>query len=67
MGVITGLSTAVGRLALLIKSECKPGGLSADRATLETSLPELLGKVVEDLDVVGNIRSIVLWNDGDAS
>ena len=67
MGIITGLSTAVSRLALLIKSECKPSGLSANRATLETSLPELLGKIVEDLDVVSNICSIVLWNDGDAS
>lgn len=67
MRLITALSTTVDRLALLVESERQLVRLAADGTALETPLTKLLGKVVENLDIVGDIGSVMFRDDRDTT
>lgn len=54
---------AVGGHAVLIQHELEIMRLAADRAILEATLAQLLGKVIEYLNVVCNVAGIVLGDD----
>ena len=47
VGLSLNLVTAVGRQALLVKIELETEGLNAQGATLDTTLTELLGQVLD--------------------
>ena len=67
MSFITALRTTVDRLAFFVKSESQLERLATDGTALESPLTKLLGKVVEDLDVMCDVGGVVLRNDGNAT
>ena len=65
VGLIALVRAAVGGEAALVKCKAELPGLAADSAVLEAALTELLSQVVEDLDVVLDVCSVVLGDYGD--
>ena len=53
--------------AILIELECQLELFSADGAALETSLTQLSCKIIEDLDVVLNVGSVMLGSDSNTA
>lgn len=68
---VVGLSplvrAAVNRQSALIKLELQSKRVRLDATVLEPTRTELLGNVIQDLDVVGDASSIVLGDDGDVT
>lgn len=68
---VVGLSplvrATINRQPALIKLELQAKRVRLDAAVLEPARTELLGNVIQDLDVVGDASSIVLGDDGDVT
>ena len=63
VGLVPLILATVDRHAVLIQLERETKGASLDTPGLEAAGTELLREVIEYLDVVSNIRRIVLGND----
>ena len=67
VSIATSLESTVAWHSTLIQREGQVEGFDADVTIMESPLTQLLGKVVENLDVVLNICSIVFRDNGNAT
>lgn len=58
---------AVGGKPVLVDFELQARSLQLENTVLEAAGAQLLGELVEDLDVVLDVARAMLWNDGNTS